>query len=120
MKYREAERNHLANCMLLSREENGAGGKSDTLPETWFSGKPESYLDMHLIPRDRDLWKIDRFEDFIEERKRLIREQFSYLLTQKEGVMRLHKRGNDGPTTFVYRSTSHGHVRLLRHPTRYA
>ena len=22
--------------------------------------------------------------------------------------MRLHKRGNDGPTTFVYRSTSHG------------
>ncbi len=85
MKYREAERNHLANCMLLSREENGAGGKSDTLPETWFSGKPESYLDMHLIPRDRDLWKIDRFEDFIEERKRLIREKFSYLLTQKGG-----------------------------------
>src|ERR1700730_9557618 len=26
MKYREPERNQLANCMLLSRDENGAGG----------------------------------------------------------------------------------------------
>jgi len=38
---------------------------------------------MHLIPRDKDLWKIDRFEDFIEERKRLIKQKFSYLLSQK-------------------------------------
>ena len=38
---------------------------------------------MHLIPRDKDLWKIDRFEDFIEERKRLIKAKFSYLLSQK-------------------------------------
>ena len=38
---------------------------------------------MHLVPKDKDLWKIDRFEDFIEERKRLIRDKFSYLLAQK-------------------------------------
>ena len=48
-----------------------------------FSDKPESYLDMHLIPKNKDLWKIDRFEDFIEERKKLIRDKFSYLLAQK-------------------------------------
>jgi len=80
LKYHEAERNQLANCMLLSREENGAGGKRDTLPEEWFAGKDQDYLDKHLIPADPDLWKIDRFEDFIEERRKLIRERFKSLL----------------------------------------
>ena len=80
MKYREAERNQLANCMLLSREENGAGGKSDTPPNEWFKGKDEAYLDKHLIPRDQELWKLERFEDFIAARKNLIRENFKHLL----------------------------------------
>ncbi len=83
IKYKQDIRDQLANCMLLTQAENGAGGKSDTPPEDWFADKPESYLDMHLIPRNRDLWKIDRFEDFIEERKQLIRGKFSYLLSQK-------------------------------------
>ena len=80
MKYPEAERNQLANCMLLSRKENGAGGKSDTLPEDWFAGKDQDYLDKHLIPAEPALWKIDRFEDFIVERKKLLREHFKSLL----------------------------------------
>jgi uncharacterized protein with ParB-like and HNH nuclease domain len=80
-KYKQDSRNQLANCMLLSQEENGAGGKSDILPETWFADKTEEYLEMHLIPRNKELWKIDRFEDFIEERKRLIKTKFSYLLS---------------------------------------
>jgi len=80
MKYRDPERNHLANCMLLSREENGAGGKGDTFPEDWFLGKDESYLEMHLVPKRPDLWTLDHFEDFIEARKALIRQKFNYLL----------------------------------------
>jgi hypothetical protein len=80
MKYREDARNQLANCMLLSREENGAGGKRDILPEDWFDGKEQDYLDMHLIPADRTLWKMDRFEDFINARKALIRNKFSSLI----------------------------------------
>jgi hypothetical protein len=86
MKYREADRNQLANCMLLSREENGAGGKSDTLPEDWFKGKDESYLEKHLIPQDPSLWKLDRFDDFIDERKNLIRERFKSLLITTTGT----------------------------------
>lgn len=43
----------------------------------------QAYLDMHLIPREKDLKKIDRFEDFIEERKKLIKTKLSYLLSQK-------------------------------------
>ena len=73
MKYRSGDRNQLANCMLLTAAENGAGGKSDTPPDEWFKDKDKAYLDRHLIPRDQILWKLDRFEDFIAERKKLIK-----------------------------------------------
>jgi len=62
MKYLEADRNQLANCMLLSKEENGAGGKGDTPPDVWFQDKSAEYLEKHLIPPDPTLWKPDRFE----------------------------------------------------------
>lgn len=80
MKYRGAARNQLANCMLLTREENGAGGKWDTLPADWFKDKGNGYFDKHLIPRDRSLWELGRFEEFIEARKKLIHDKFEYLL----------------------------------------
>lgn len=84
MKYREADRNQLANCMLLTARENGAGAKWDTPADEWFADKDETYLDLHLIPKDRDLWKLDRFEDFIEARKALIRAKFQYLLASTQ------------------------------------
>lgn len=84
-KYKKSDRNQLANCMLLRQKENGASGKSDTLPEEWFADKSDEYLEMHLIPRDRELWKMERFEDFIEKRKRLIEGKFSpYLFSKSE------------------------------------
>ena len=86
MKYHDAERNQLANCMLLSKEENGAGGKWDTLPDEWFAGKSKDYLDKHLIPADPNLWKLDQFEAFIEARKVLIRERFKSLLVPETSV----------------------------------
>jgi len=81
MRYREADRNQLANCMLLTAAENGAGGKSDTPPDEWFKDKDAAYLERHLIPPDPTLWKLERFENFIAERKKLIREKFAYLLS---------------------------------------
>jgi hypothetical protein len=79
-KYPEAVRNQLANCMLLTAAENGAGGKSDTPLGEWFADKSEAYLDMHLIPKDATLWKLEKFEEFIEARKALIRSKFSWIL----------------------------------------
>jgi len=86
MRYRDADRNQLANCMLLTREENGAGGKGDTPPDRWFVGPraEEAYLERHLIPRDPSLWKLERFDDFIAERKKLIAEKFRHLLVHSE------------------------------------
>jgi hypothetical protein len=77
MKYRQPDRDQLANCMLLSMEENGAGGKGDIPPEEWFADKSDEYLRKHLIPPDSKLWKLEHFEDFIEERKKLIRNRFT-------------------------------------------
>ena len=66
--------------MLLTAEENGAGGKWDIPPEVWFKDKPDQYLEMHLIPKDKDLWKIERFDDFIRKRRELIINKFSHLI----------------------------------------
>jgi len=80
LKYKIEDRDQIANCMLLSQAENGAGGKGDTMPEEWFKDKGEAYLDMHLIPRDKELWKLENYEKFIEERKKLIEQKFSFLI----------------------------------------
>jgi len=72
LKYKTFERDQLANCMLLTREENGASGKSDIPPIDWFANKDEEYLKRHLIPLNKNLWHIDKYEEFIEERKKLI------------------------------------------------
>ena len=85
MKYRDAARNQLANCMLLTREENGAGQKADKTPEEWFADKAPEYLAMHLIPTNRRLWSMERFEDFIAERRALMRTRFEWLLTKAIG-----------------------------------
>jgi len=83
MKYRQQDRDQIGNLMLLTTAENGAGGKTDILPEVWFANKSEAYLDLHLIPRDKELWKIGKFEAFVEERNKMISDKFSYLIYQK-------------------------------------
>jgi len=83
MKYKRAEQNQLANCMLLTMAENGPGGKSDKLPDVWFADKSKDYLAMHLIPGDPALWKMDRFDDFLVARKELLRQKFAFLLVQE-------------------------------------
>ena len=82
MKYKQKERDQIGNCMLLTAEENSAGEKSDKSPEEWFVGEhaTEEYLNMHLIPEDKELWKIDNYDRFIEERNKLILEKFKSIL----------------------------------------
>ncbi len=83
MKFGWALRDQIANMMLLTAEENGAGGKTDISPEVFFANKNMEYLDLHLIPKDKELWKIENFEQFIEARKELIIQKFEYLIQTK-------------------------------------
>ncbi|MBP6872707.1 MAG: DUF262 domain-containing protein [Bacteroidales bacterium] len=80
MKYHQFDRDQLANMMLLTRQENGGGGKSYTPPLEWFDNKDDAYLEKHMIPKNKNLWKIENYEAFIEERKKLILKKIDYLL----------------------------------------
>lgn len=74
------EINQLANLMLLTAAENQAGGKGVILPIDWFSDPlrdNEEYRSKHLIPVDRELWKIENYPQFIQARKMLILEKFN-------------------------------------------
>lgn len=80
MKYKWWDRDQIANLMLLTAHENGASNKTDILPIDWFADKTEDYLKLHLIPNQPTLWELDRFEDFVEERKKLLIDQFAGIL----------------------------------------
>ena len=70
--YKCDEINQIGNCMLLSFKENKSGSKGDKLPSEWFKDKDDKYLDLHLIPKDKKLWEIENFEEFIKAREKLI------------------------------------------------
>ena len=87
--YRSEHRDQIANCMLLTADENGFSGKCDIAPDVWFSSDRfdskeahQRYLDLHLIPNNPELWKLDRFDDFVETRKLLIQEKFKFMLRE--------------------------------------
>ena len=84
--YKWWDRDQFANLMLLTAKENGAGGKSDILPKEWFATKSDDYLKLHLIPTDKKLWEIDKYEDFIIERRKLIKEKFSDILITPDEI----------------------------------
>ncbi len=75
MKYNKWNRDQIANLMLLSAEEN-RDEKKDKSPEEWFDNKNDEYFEIHLIPKDKNRWKIENFEKFVEERGKLIVEKF--------------------------------------------
>ena len=79
-RYKANERNQLANLMLLTAKENGAGGKFDDLPSKWFANKDINYLNLHSIPQNKQLWELNKFEEFIVERKKLLENKLQNLI----------------------------------------
>jgi len=89
LQYRAAQRDQIANCMLLTAEENGFSRKSGSPPTYWFDRSRfdsdethQHYLAMHLIPNEPELWTLDKFDDFIAARQALIIDKFSYMIRQ--------------------------------------
>lgn len=83
-KYSSWEINQLANCMLLTAKENGAGDKGDTLADVWLRDKDDAFLELHCIPKKKSLWKLENYAAFVEARKDLIRERFAEILIDDE------------------------------------
>ena len=75
-KYKRPEVNALANFCFLTKDTNLV--IRDRLPEDYFpevESKHPGALASQWIPDDPRLWKIDNFEAFLEERKKLLAEE---------------------------------------------
>ena len=83
-RYAPWEIDQIANCMLLTAKENGAGDKSDTPPEEWLKDKDAAFLELHCIPSKKSLWKIENYEAFIKARQELIQHKFADLLQDED------------------------------------
>ena len=72
-KYKTAEINSLGNFCFQTKGTNLS--ISDRLPEDYFPEVDKNHpgaLESHLIPMDKELWKIDRYLDFLEARRDLL------------------------------------------------
>ena len=65
--YDSSEIDDLANIAFLSQKANRAILKS--LPDEYLPTIEEQRLQAQLVPVDRELWKIDRFRDFLTKRR---------------------------------------------------
>lgn len=79
-KYYKENIDQIGNLMLLTAIENGAGGKGEIPPEEWFKNKSDDYLNLHLIPKEQELWKLENFEKFVGERNKLIIDKFKDII----------------------------------------
>lgn len=73
--YKRAEVNALANFCFLTKNTNL--NISDTLPEIYFpmvEAKHPGALASQWIPQDPQLWRIDKYTEFLEARKALLAE----------------------------------------------
>jgi uncharacterized protein with ParB-like and HNH nuclease domain len=69
--------NRIGNLELLVQKENLQ--KSGSEFDKWISSRDESFLERHLIPRDKSLWNLENFEQFVAAREGLIRGKLASL-----------------------------------------
>jgi uncharacterized protein YutE (UPF0331/DUF86 family) len=80
--------NCLGNLTLIAPGINSEIG--DTPPNEYLSKFDEDVLRRHFVPPNRNLWKFERFEDFLEARLRLMWKESADLIEElSTGVKRV-------------------------------
>jgi hypothetical protein len=74
-RYSKAERNVLANCMLLTAGENQS--KNAEPPAEYLARQSDEFLQRHLIPPDTKLWEMEQYDRFVEARWKMIKNQMA-------------------------------------------
>lgn len=64
-------RDDFGNLALIMRNENS--GKNDRPLHEWLATRSGEFLKRHFIPPDQSLWHIGKFEEFLMERRKLLR-----------------------------------------------
>jgi len=75
-KYYELK-DRVGNLELLLPHENQE--KSDQPFDKWITTRDPSFRQRHLIPNEPELWKFEKFEDFIRKREELIKSRLKQL-----------------------------------------
>jgi len=70
-------KDNIGNLTLLVDRENSE--KRNKPFEDWIKTRDKSFLDKHLIPEDKELWKLENFEGFIDARNELIKNRLIQL-----------------------------------------
>ncbi|MEM2661537.1 MAG: DUF262 domain-containing protein [candidate division WOR-3 bacterium] len=63
---------NIGNLTLITSQSNQR--LSDKLPENYLPEVPSEILKSHYIPEDRECWKLEKIEEFIEQRKKLLKD----------------------------------------------
>jgi len=62
--------NNIGNLQLLTSTENEA---KKAMPfDEWIKTRDERFIEKHFIPKDKTLWRTDKFSEFVEARKKLM------------------------------------------------
>lgn len=69
----------IANKTFLTNKTNKQLSNSDP---TYLSQYPKNLLKAHLIPIDKNLWKLDNYEQFLQKRKELISNALNNFLSK--------------------------------------
>jgi len=64
---------HVANITLISDNANESIGNK--LPEKYLSEFDQEIIKSHMIPLEKELWKLENYPQFLEQRKQLIMER---------------------------------------------
>ncbi|MEM3986464.1 MAG: DUF262 domain-containing protein [Candidatus Methanomethylicia archaeon] len=62
----------IGNLTLITSQSNQR--LSNKLPENYLPEVPSEILKSHYIPEDRECWKLGKIEEFIEQRKKLLKD----------------------------------------------
>ena len=74
----ETAYNHVANITIISETANENIGNE--LPYVYLSEIDSEILKSHMIPLDKELWKLENYPQFLEARKQLIMEKINELI----------------------------------------
>lgn len=78
--YKSEDINTFANYTIINKETNLDISAEEPAQYVKRLGIKEKHLKVQCIPPDRDLWRVDRYEDFLAERRRILASQTNTFL----------------------------------------
>ncbi len=80
-KYASELINNIGNLQFLTATENES--KNNTSFENWIENLDTQFTEKSFIPKNKGLWKIEKYEEFIEERRIIMFKRLKDILSVK-------------------------------------